>query len=78
MRTFLDVLRDNAVHADRSVTFVRTNGSERTVSYAELWEEARRRAGALFDRGLKKGDRIALILPEPDEFVLTFVAALES
>jgi fatty-acyl-CoA synthase len=76
MRTFLDVLRDNAVHADRSVTFVRTNGSERTVSYAELWDEARRRAGALFDRGLQKGDRIALILPEPDEFVLTFIGAL--
>jgi fatty-acyl-CoA synthase len=76
MRTFLDVLRDNAVHADRSVTFVRTNGSERTVSYAELWDEARRRAGALFNLGLQKGDRIALILPEPDEFVLTFIGAL--
>lgn len=76
MRTFLDVLRDNAVHADRSVTFVRTNGSERTVSYAELWDEARRRAGALFHLGLHKGDRIALILPEPDEFVLTFIGAL--
>ncbi|HZF53468.1 MAG TPA: fatty acyl-AMP ligase [Polyangiaceae bacterium] len=76
MRTFLDVLRDNAAHADRSVTFVRTNGSERTVSYAELWDEARRRAGALFDLGLQKGDRIALILPEPDEFVLTFIGAL--
>src|SRR5258708_39283096 len=26
--------------------------------------------------GLEKGDRIALVLPEPDEFVLTFIAAL--
>jgi len=76
MRTFLDVLRDNAVHADRSVTFVRTNGTERTVTYAELWDEARRRAGALFAMGLQKGDRLALILPEPDEFVLTFIGAL--
>lgn len=76
MRTFLDVLRDNAVYADRQVTFVRSNGSERSVSYAELWNESKRRAGALFNMGLQKGDRIALILPEPDEFVLTFIGAL--
>jgi fatty-acyl-CoA synthase len=76
MRTFIDVLRDNAVHADRSVTFVRTNGEERVVGYDALWVEAKRRAQALRDLGLEKGDRVALILPEPDEFVLTFIGAL--
>ena len=76
MRTFIDVLRDNAVHADRSVTFVHAAGSERVVSYPDLWLEARRRAHALLALGLKRGDRAALVLPEPDEFVLTFIAAL--
>ena len=76
MRTFIDVLRENAQHADRAVTFVRANGQERVVSFPDLWLEARRRAHALSSLGLRKGDRVALILPEPDEFVLTFMAAL--
>ena len=76
MRTFIDVLRENAIHADRAVTFLRANGEERRVSYPDLWVEARRRANALLALGLQKGDRVALILPEPDEFVLTFIAAL--
>jgi fatty-acyl-CoA synthase len=76
MRTFIEVLRDNAVHTDRSVTFVRANGQELSVSYPGLWLEARRRAHALLSLGLEKGDRIAIVLPEPDEFVLTFIGAL--
>ncbi len=76
MRTFIDVLRDNASHDDRAVTFMRANGEERRVTYPQLWIEARRRAHALRALGLEKGDRVALILPEPDEFVLTFIAAL--
>jgi fatty-acyl-CoA synthase len=76
MRTFIDVLGDNAQHTDRAVTFLRANGQERVVSYPDLWLEARRRAHALAALGLKKGDRVALVLPEPDEFVLTFIAAL--
>jgi fatty-acyl-CoA synthase len=76
MRTFIDVLRDNAEHVDRAVTFVRASGEERRVSYPDLWLEARRRAHALAALGVRRGDRVALILPEPDEFVLTFIAAL--
>ncbi len=76
MRTFIDVLRDNADHADRSVTFVRAAGGERVVSFPELWLEARRRAHALAALGVQRGDRVALVLTEPDEFVLTFIGAL--
>src|SRR3954466_12500880 len=76
MRTFIEVLGDNAVHSDRSVTFLRASGDERVVSYPDLWLEARRRAHAMLAAGLKRGDRVALVLPEPDEFVLTFMAAL--
>ena len=76
MRTFIEVLRDNAIHDDRAVTFMRASGEERRVTYPDLWVETRRRAHALRALGLEKGDRVALILPEPDEFVLTFIAAL--
>ncbi|WP_338046767.1 fatty acyl-AMP ligase [Polyangium spumosum] len=55
---------------------MRTNGQERRVAYPDLWAEASRRARALRALGLAKGDRVALILPEPDEFVLSFVGAL--
>jgi len=76
MRTFVEVLRENAVHTDRAVTFVRASGEDRKVSFPDLWQEARQRARALYALGLKKGDRVALVLPEPDEFVLTFMGCL--
>jgi fatty-acyl-CoA synthase len=76
MRTFIDVLRDNTVHSDRAVTLVRTNGAEKRVTYPDLWAEASRRGAALRALGLEKGDRVALVLPEPDEFVLSFIGAL--
>ncbi len=76
MLTFLDALRTNAADAERAVTFVRTNGDERRVSYAELWSAAVGRAKAFRELGWVKGDRVGLILPEPDEFVLSFMGAL--
>jgi fatty-acyl-CoA synthase len=76
MRTFVEVLEQNAVHNDRSVTFVHSTGDERSVSFTELWVEARKRAHALRRLGLKAGDRVALILIDADEFVLTFIGAL--
>ena len=78
MRTFPQVLRENAVHADRAVTFLRASGEERKVSFPDLWKESCRRAHALYALGLRRGDRIALVLPEPDEFVLTFMACLSA
>jgi fatty-acyl-CoA synthase len=76
MRTFAEVLRENAIHTDRAVTFVRANGEERRVSFPDLWAIACQRARALEALGLRRGDRVALVLPEPDEFVLTFMGAL--
>lgn len=76
MRTFIDALRSNANDTDRAVTFVRTNGQERRVSYTELWQEAASRARVLREFGWVKGDKVGLILPEPDEFVLSFLGAL--
>ncbi|MBM4374741.1 MAG: fatty acyl-AMP ligase [Deltaproteobacteria bacterium] len=76
MRTFVEVLRDNAVYADHAHTFVRMDGSERTISFPDLWRRSCQRAHRLHELGLRKGDRVALILPEPDTFVLAFMGAL--
>ncbi len=76
MRTFVEVLRDNSVYADHAHTFVRMDGTERVISYPDLWRWACQRAQRFHALGLKKGDRVALILPEPDTFVLAFIGAL--
>ena len=38
--------------------------------------QAERRAADLHARGLKKGDRLAIVVPDPDEFVLSFLGAV--
>ena len=48
------------------------------ISFAAIEERTRRVAGALASLGLRKGDRVALILPDADDFILTFLAAVRS
>jgi len=76
MRTFVEVLRDNAVYSDHSHVFVGMDGAETTVRYPELWARACQRAHRLHELGLKKGDRVAIVLPEPEAFILSFIGAL--
>ena len=56
-------------------TFIRDDGSFNKLLFGELEAEAWRRGKHLIGLGLKKGDRLAFILPDPDEFVLTFLGA---
>jgi len=62
--------------ANRGFVFVRPDGAERFVPWSELCASAERRAGDLHALGLKKGDRLAIVVPEPDEFVLSFLGAV--
>src|SRR5262249_45870487 len=71
-----DALRDNAAITDKGITFVRSDGSERMLSYEQVWSETCRRARFLGHQGVAKGDRVVLTLPEPDDFVLTFFGAI--
>jgi fatty-acyl-CoA synthase len=63
-------------HATRGFTFVRADGTDRFLSFAELLVEANARARGLQDRGYVQGDRVALILPEGSEFVVTLLGAI--
>jgi acyl-CoA synthetase (AMP-forming)/AMP-acid ligase II len=76
MRTFVEVLRDNSVYADHAHRFVRMDGSEFEMSFPDMWKTACQRAHRFHELGLKKGDRVAMILPEPDSFVMAFMGAL--
>jgi fatty-acyl-CoA synthase len=60
----------------RGFVFVQPDGSERTLSFHDIAAEAQRRGAAFAHLGLKKGDRLALVIPNGDEFVLSFLGAL--
>jgi len=74
--TLVDAVRALADDRARGFTFVRSDGTERLYSFHDMAAEAERRAGHLAARGLRKGDRLAMVLPEGDEFVLSFLGAL--
>ncbi|MCC6808750.1 MAG: fatty acyl-AMP ligase [Deltaproteobacteria bacterium] len=62
--------------ASGGFTFLHADGSEHTLSYPEIAEEAARRAAVLKARGVRQGDRIALVLPDPQDFVLSFLGVV--
>ncbi len=51
-------------------------GVETSYSFPDIEADTARRAAGLQAMGLKKGDRIGLIVVEPEQFVLTFFAAV--
>jgi fatty-acyl-CoA synthase len=59
----------------RGFRFLGLDRQERYLPYEDMEAEAHRRAAFLVAGGLKKGDRVALVIPEPHEFVLTFLGA---
>jgi long-chain acyl-CoA synthetase len=50
----------------------------RTVSYKELNDASDALASALVDMGVKKGDRVAIIMPNCMQFVMAFYAILKA
>jgi fatty-acyl-CoA synthase len=74
--TLVDAVRALADDTARGFVFVRTDGTEKLHSFAAIAAEAERRAAHLAARGLKKGDRLAMVVPDGDEFVLSFLGAL--
>jgi fatty-acyl-CoA synthase len=74
--TLVDAIVEKSKVTDRGFTFVRADGTERFCSWANMHEEAQNRAKHLRDKGIAKGDRVALVIPDGDEFVLGFLGAL--
>ncbi len=74
--TLVDAVDELARTSSLGFTFMRADGTERTMPFVEIREEARRRACHFASRGLVKGDRLAIVVPDPEEFVLSFLGAI--
>lgn len=63
-----------ATNPDFEVLTFEDGGAEETRTYRQLWDNGQRIAAALRERGLKAGDRVALLMQNHPEFVDTMVA----
>jgi fatty-acyl-CoA synthase len=75
-RTLIEGLAALPRTGDRGFRFRALDGSEHHFPWREVEREARRRGALLLASGLRKGDRLALVIAEPHEFVLTFLGAV--
>ena len=75
VRTLIDALSSLPRGTARGFRFLSARGEERYFPYEALEREARRRAAKLAALGLGKGDRVALVIPDAVEFVLSFLGA---
>jgi fatty-acyl-CoA synthase len=75
--TVADALRDAAAQrGDRGgFTFADPRTADKHYNWNELLDAVRARLAALYAEGLRKGDRLAMVIPVPEDFVLTFLAA---
>src|SRR4051795_10396872 len=67
----------SAVHAAPDAeALVEYGAPDRRLTYAQLWDRATRVAGGLRDAGVSRGDRVALRLPNGNDWVLAFFGTL--
>ena len=58
---------DHAIGAAQSPALIVADG--RTISYGELYARSQRVAALLYEAGLRRGDGVALVLPNRPEFL---------
>ena len=76
--TLIEALAAVGDETKKGYTFLDGNLKPTTWSFAALAREARRRARVFLAAGLKKGDRIGMVIPEPEDFVLSFLGAVSA
>ncbi len=74
-RTLLDVLDAAAGVADRGVSFLEDDAVRRR-SWADLVADARAVGARLRARGAEAGDRVGLVVPDAEQFVVAFLGAV--
>jgi fatty-acyl-CoA synthase len=62
----------------KGYTFLDNELSPANWSFAEVCQETKRIGGCLQALGLAKGDRLALVLNSPEDFVLSFLGAIRA
>jgi 1-acyl-sn-glycerol-3-phosphate acyltransferase len=78
VQTLLEVLRYRVEHeGNRPHLRVLDDALQpQTVGYADLWHQALGTAAGLSARGLRRGDRVALLLPTGRDFFVAFMGVL--
>ncbi len=76
-RTVAQAIAEVGLHyPEHDFVFQDLKGAETQYTFVDLEKNTARRAAALQAYGMKKGDRVGLIVIEPEDFVLTFLACL--
>lgn len=77
-RTVADALREAArVRGDNGgFSFLDPREPDKTYGWASLLDACRARTAALYSEGLRKGDRLAMVVPGAEDFVLSFLGAV--
>lgn len=75
VQTLIDVIHKAASISHKGYTFLNDRLEPEDWSFQELAEEADRRARYFRSVGLTKGDRLAMIVPDGKEFILSFLGA---
>src|SRR3979409_2381384 len=52
--------------------------SAHTLTYAQLWAQAQRFGAALAERGIRKGDRVALMMPNCPQYLIAYFGTLRA
>ena len=73
----MSLFRSVEAHALRDPGKVAVVAYGQRISYGELLDRVNRVAGALHGMGLAQGDRIALLMPNGAEFIVSFYAAMK-
>ncbi|HMJ36885.1 MAG TPA: long-chain fatty acid--CoA ligase [Baekduia sp.] len=70
------VLQESALRRPDKVAVIEGPPARRQVTYAELWDAALRRAGALEAAGVEPGDRVALLALNTIDFITAYYGIL--
>ncbi len=73
--TTLDVVHRRALGEPNDPSMIFAAGKV-TVSYKELWDSIEQLGGYLQQKGIKKGDRVCLLLPNTPHYVISHYAVL--
>ena len=74
---FLTLLRSKCQqHGQRPALIMEQEGINLTVTYGELWRRASRIAGAMIERGIVPGDRVAILSESRPEWGICLLAGL--
>ncbi len=74
--TLVEALDQLSQETERGLSFVDRDWNERFVSWSALRTEAIARAGHFRKAGLNVGDRVAIVLPEGEDFIPAFLGAV--